>query len=96
MTVIARAVNALSPKTGFSRLEHDEAEDLRRTALQTGVDGDDLPIKAALERKATPIEDFDAAIAAHAKARDATLVTANLSQMVRIAGLRIEDWSKEP
>lgn len=50
-------------------------------------------IKAQLERKGTPIEDFDAAIAAHAKAREATLVTANISHMVRIAGLRIEDWS---
>ncbi len=51
-------------------------------------------IKAALERRGTQIEDFDAAIAAHALALDATLVTANLDHTARIPGLRIEDWSE--
>ena len=50
-------------------------------------------VKATLERRGTRIEDFDAAIAAHALALDATLVTANLDHMARIPGLRIEDWS---
>lgn len=51
-------------------------------------------IKAALERRGDRIEDFDAAIAAHALATDATLVTANISHMTRVAGLRIEDWAR--
>jgi tRNA(fMet)-specific endonuclease VapC len=51
-------------------------------------------IKATLERRGTRIEDFDAAIAAHAVAFDATLVTANLAQMSRVPGLQIEDWAK--
>ena len=51
-------------------------------------------IKAALERRGTRIEDFDAAIAAHALALDATLVTANLGHMIRVPGLRVEDWSR--
>jgi tRNA(fMet)-specific endonuclease VapC len=51
-------------------------------------------IKAALERRGTRIEDFDAAIAAHALAADATLVTANLGHMTRVPGLRIEDWDR--
>lgn len=51
-------------------------------------------IKASLERRGTRIEDFDAAIAAHALAVDATLVTANLDQMTRVPGLRVEDWSR--
>jgi tRNA(fMet)-specific endonuclease VapC len=51
-------------------------------------------IKALLERRGTRIEDFDAAIAAHALAVDATLVTANLDQMTRVPGLRVEDWSR--
>jgi tRNA(fMet)-specific endonuclease VapC len=51
-------------------------------------------IKATLERRGTRIEDFDAAIAAHAVALDATLVTANIDHMTRISGLRIEDWSR--
>jgi tRNA(fMet)-specific endonuclease VapC len=50
-------------------------------------------IKAALERRGTRVEDFDAAIAAHALALDATLVTANLGHMIRIPGLRVENWS---
>ena len=49
-------------------------------------------VKATLERRGTRIEDFDAAIAAHALALDATLVTANLDHMTRVPGLRIEDW----
>jgi len=51
-------------------------------------------IKAHLERRGTPIEDFDAAIAAHAHALGAVLVTSNLTHMVRIPGLRVEDWAK--
>ena len=48
-------------------------------------------IKAILERRGTRIEDFDAAIAAHAVAIGATLVTANLDHMTRVPGLQIED-----
>lgn len=51
-------------------------------------------IKATLERRGMRIEDFDAAIAAHALALDATLVTANLDHMTRVPGLRIEDWGR--
>lgn len=52
-------------------------------------------IKAALEKKGQRIEDFDAAIAAHALARGAVLVTANLDDMVRVPGLVVEDWSAD-
>ena len=51
-------------------------------------------LKATLERRGTRIEDFDAAIAAHALALDATLVTTNLGHMIRVPGLRVEDWSR--
>lgn len=51
-------------------------------------------IKAALERRGSRIEDFDAAIAAHALANDAVLVTANRDHMARVPGLQIEDWSR--
>jgi tRNA(fMet)-specific endonuclease VapC len=50
-------------------------------------------VKAALEKKGRRIEDFDAAIAAHALARDAVLVTANIDDMIRVQGLVVEDWS---
>lgn len=51
-------------------------------------------IKATLERRGTRIEDFDAAIAAHAVAHGAILVTANVDHMIRVPGLEIEDWSQ--
>ena len=51
-------------------------------------------IKATLERRGTRIEDFDAAIAAHALALGATLVTSTLGHMTRVPGLRVEDWSR--
>lgn len=82
----------------------------RRAALQTRFDliCSELPraewtdavshaygrIKATLERRGTRIEDFDAAIAAHALAINATLVTANLEHMTRVPGLEIEDWGR--
>ncbi|MDJ0762113.1 MAG: type II toxin-antitoxin system VapC family toxin [Myxococcota bacterium] len=52
-------------------------------------------IKASLERRGEPIEDFDIAIAAHAMASDAVLVTADTSHMDRIQDLNVEDWSKD-
>jgi predicted nucleic acid-binding protein len=51
-------------------------------------------VKAVLERRGTRIEDFDAAIAAHALAFDSTLVTANLAHLARVPGLRVEDWTR--
>lgn len=51
-------------------------------------------IKAALERRGERIGDFDAAVAAHALAAGATLVTANLKHMARVEGLEIEDWAR--
>jgi len=49
-------------------------------------------IKATLERRGERIEDFDAAVAAHAIAEGAVLVTANLKHMMRVPDLEIEDW----
>ena len=82
----------------------------RRTSLQARFDlvSAELPraewtdavsqmfgrIKATLERRGTRIEDFDATIAAHALALEATLVTANLDHLIRVPGLRVEDWSQ--
>ncbi|MCU0693660.1 MAG: type II toxin-antitoxin system VapC family toxin [Polyangiaceae bacterium] len=48
--------------------------------------------KASLERKSTRLDDFDIAIAAHALALDAVLVTRNVQHMARISGLRMEHW----
>ena len=47
-------------------------------------------IKASLERKGLRIEDFDVAIAAHALANDATLVTGNVKHMAGVTELKLE------
>lgn len=48
--------------------------------------------KASLERRGSPLEDFDVAVAAHALALGAALVTDNVSDMGRIPGLKLENW----
>ncbi|HLE72184.1 MAG TPA: PIN domain-containing protein [Vicinamibacteria bacterium] len=53
-------------------------------------------IKASLESRGARLEDFDIAIAAHALAHSAILVTDNVSQMGRIQGLRVENWRDHP
>jgi tRNA(fMet)-specific endonuclease VapC len=50
-------------------------------------------VKAELERRGDRIEDFDVAVAAHALAEGAVLVTANLDHMARVPGLTVEDWT---
>lgn len=49
-------------------------------------------IKAELEKRGVRIEDFDAAVAAHALALGAVLVTDNIEHMKRIPRLRLENW----
>jgi tRNA(fMet)-specific endonuclease VapC len=49
-------------------------------------------VRAALEKKGTPIGPLDTEIAAHAIALQATLVTNNVREFSRVAGLKIENW----
>jgi len=50
-------------------------------------------IRADLESKGTPIGPFDYLIAAQARRRGATLVTANLREFARVPGLLVADWT---
>ena len=52
-------------------------------------------IRAALERKGTPIGPMDMLIAAHAKAEDLILVTNNTREFERVENLTLEDWTRE-
>lgn len=45
-----------------------------------------------LKTAGTPIGAKDLWIASHALAEDATLVTHNVREFVRVSGLRVEDW----
>ncbi len=49
-------------------------------------------IRAELERAGTPIGPYDMMIAATAIAHELTLVTHNVSEFSRVAGLKWEDW----
>jgi tRNA(fMet)-specific endonuclease VapC len=49
-------------------------------------------VRAAVERKGTPIGPLDMQIAAHAIALDVVLVTNNRREFNRVAGLRLENW----
>jgi tRNA(fMet)-specific endonuclease VapC len=51
-------------------------------------------IKASLEKRGERIEDFDAAIAAHAIGHDVLLVSADRDDMARVPGVTVEDWSR--
>jgi tRNA(fMet)-specific endonuclease VapC len=51
-------------------------------------------IEADLERRRVRLEDFDVAVAAHAVAMGATVVTANVKHMSRVRGLVVENWRR--
>jgi tRNA(fMet)-specific endonuclease VapC len=68
--------------------------EMQRTPWTEGVSRIFGEIKADLERRGTPLEDFDVAIAAHALAVEGTLVTDNVDHLGRISGLRVENWRK--
>ncbi|WP_019502724.1 type II toxin-antitoxin system VapC family toxin [Pseudanabaena sp. PCC 6802] len=51
-------------------------------------------IRAQLEKQGTPIGSIDVLIAGTALARQATLVTHNVSEFSRVVGLAIADWYK--
>jgi len=51
-------------------------------------------IRSELESAGTPIGPNDLMIAATALAHGATLVTNNVKEFSRVAGLRLEDWER--
>ncbi|MDR0283434.1 MAG: hypothetical protein LBI33_00865 [Propionibacteriaceae bacterium] len=50
-------------------------------------------VRATLRKAGTPIGHTDSAIAGHALALDAVLVTNNTREFARVPGLAIEDWA---
>lgn len=82
-------------KTRLTATFHLIRDEIGRAAWTDDVSAAFGRIKALLFRKGQPIEDLDIAVAAHALATGATLVTANLSHMLRVPGLRVEDWTAE-
>jgi tRNA(fMet)-specific endonuclease VapC len=83
----SRRRNSLQARFDFIRAE------LPRVVWSDEVSEAFGVIKARLERSGKRIEDFDVAVAAHALAARAILVTANVQHMARIPDLDVEDWS---
>jgi tRNA(fMet)-specific endonuclease VapC len=54
-----------------------------------------MRIKRDLSAKGTPIGGNDAMIAGHALAADCVLVTNNIREFSRVAGLHVEDWATQ-
>jgi len=51
-------------------------------------------VRAALETEGKPIGPLDTLIAGHALSLNVVLVTHNVAEFKRVAGLRIDDWLK--
>ena len=89
---------------GVSKSNRTEENSARLEAFLAGpletiaLDDDDSRIggriRAQLERAGTPIGAYDILIAAQAVRQNAVLVTANVNEFERIAGLRVEDWTR--
>ncbi len=62
--------------------------------LDFNVDAADCygKIRAALEKKGTPIGTLDMMIAAHAQSLGYTVVTNNVKEFSRVSALQIENW----
>jgi tRNA(fMet)-specific endonuclease VapC len=92
---LARLPKSKRRDTLSSRFELLRSE-LGRAAWSDAVSDTFGAIKAELERRATKIEDFDLAVAAHALVQGSVLVTANVKHLARVPELVIEDWSQSP
>ena len=89
---------------GFAKSARPSANrDILETLLAKGFeqpafDSEDAAeagdIRAALERKGTPIGPYDLVIAAQARRRAATLVTLNRREFARVPGLSVTNWAE--
>ena len=90
---------------GITRLRRSRKRNLLRVRFETfrtelgrvpwtdSVSNAFARIKTAGERSGQRLEDFDIAVAAHAIAFKATLVSSNTKHMSRVRGLRLQDWN---
>lgn len=88
---------------GVAKSQRKEANAQRLEAFLAGplewtpFDDDDAraagDIRAELETGGTPIGAYDVLLAGQARRRGATLVTSNVSEFGRVAGLKWQDWA---
>jgi len=89
---------------GVFNSEYPEKNSANLTNFFIGVDILEFDSKAAVEygriraflrKRGTPVGHMDMLIAAHVKSQDMILVTSNVSEFERVAGLQLEDWLTE-
>lgn len=64
--------------------------------LETPADRHYALIRADLQAAGKPIGPNDMLIAAHARALDLVVVTANVREFARVSGLKVENWLEAP
>jgi tRNA(fMet)-specific endonuclease VapC len=80
----------------LSRKVDDLLASLPVLPLEAGVDQTYAESRFQLEQAGTPIGPNDLLIAAQARDLGLTLVTDNVDEFARIAGLRMENWLDDP
>lgn len=103
--IVVSAIALFELWYGVARSQHQRENAERLRVFLSGAidvvsfDQEDAAIagdlRATLERAGAPIGPFDMLIAAQALRLRATLVTANVSEFVRIEGLNWQDWSSD-
>jgi tRNA(fMet)-specific endonuclease VapC len=102
-TILVSSVVAFELWYGVAKSQRKEENTRRLEAFLAGplewtmFDEDDAAaagaLRAELEIAGKPIGAYDVLIASQARRRGATLVTSNVSEFGRVAGLKWEDWA---
>jgi len=102
-TVLLSSVVAFELWYGVAKSQRKESNTQRLDAFLAGplewtfFDDEDAraagTVRAALEVAGKPIGAYDVLLAGQARRRGATLVTSNVGEFDRVAGLRWEDWA---
>jgi tRNA(fMet)-specific endonuclease VapC len=102
-TILVSSVVAFELWYGVAKSQRKEENTRRLEAFLAGplewtvFDEDDAEaagaLRAELEIAGKPIGAYDVLIASQARRRGATLITSNVSEFGRVAGLKWEDWA---
>ena len=93
--IVAAELRYGSAKSGSPRLRQAVEDLLREIEIlpfDVPADSQYGSIRCDLEAAGNPIGANDLLIAAHARAVDATVVTANVLKFKRVRGLKVENW----
>lgn len=96
--IVAAELRYGAAKKGSLRLV-DRVEAILATIpvlpFEPGMDRTYADLRTTLERAGQPIGGNDLLIAAHAMSAEFVLVTDNVREFARIAGLRVENWLRD-